>query len=137
MSAPSRAVARSRVTMDAGTASGVAANNLKKGDVLAAARFAGVQAAKSAAAMLPDTNPALLRSTSLDFLVNETSIDIEAVVVGLAGGGSGMEMPALSAAVVAALTIYDMCKSADRTMSIEKVSLVERSGDGFPDWSRT
>lgn len=118
-----RAVARSAITMLPETARMVAANEMKKGDVLGAARFAGVQAAKDAASYLPLLEPELVGRTSVSFEVGEGVIDITASVEGATRTGANLH--ALSAATVAALTIYDMCKSADRTMQIGPVALAE------------
>ena len=129
-----RAVVRSRITMGEQTVASVAANSMKKGDVLGTARYAGVQAAKDAASLLPLTTSIDVRSTSINFELGEEAIDLEVVVE--TAEGSGAEMPAFSAATAAALTIYDMCKSADRTMVIGPAQLVERSGDPSSPWRR-
>ncbi|MDH2904632.1 MAG: cyclic pyranopterin monophosphate synthase MoaC [Actinomycetota bacterium] len=119
-----RAVVRGRITMQEETVASVAANSLKKGDVLGTARYAGVQAAKEASSLLPLTTSIRVRSTSIEFLLGENTIDVEAVVECLDAHES--PMPAFSAATVAVLTIYDMCKSADHTMVIGPVELLER-----------
>ena len=129
-----RAVARGRIAMHEQTVSSVAANTMKKGDVLGAARFAGVQAAKGAASYLPLCVPVLVRSTTVAFELTGDAIEVEAVVEAVAFAGA--EMHALVAVTAAMLTIYDMCKSADRTMIIGPVALVERSGDPSTDWRR-
>ena len=103
------------------TARMVAANEMKKGDVLGAARFAGVQVTKDAASYLPLLDPELVAGTSLAFDVGQDFIAITASVEGATLLGANLY--ALSAATVAALTIYDMCKSADRTMQIGPVAL--------------
>ena len=118
-----RAVAHSAITMRPETARMVAANEMKKGDVLGAARFAGVQAAKDAASYLPLLEPELVGRTSVSFVVGEDVIEVTASVEGATRAGANLH--ALSAATVAALTIYDMCKSADRTMQIGPVALAE------------
>jgi len=127
-----RAVARSRITMLETTATSVADNTMKKGDVLGTARYAGVQAAKNAASLLPLCNPVLVRTTTVEFSLSDEAIEVEVVVESF--DSVGVEMQALSAATAAALTIYDMCKSADRTMTIGRVALIERSGDPSTDW---
>lgn len=127
-----RAVVRSRITMQEQTVSSVAANTLKKGDVLGTARFAGVQAAKNAASLLPLSTSTRVRSTTIEFDLGDDTIDVEAVVECFEA--TGVEMPAFSAATAAVLTIYDMCKSADHTMTIGPVQLVERSGNPSWDW---
>ena len=118
-----RAIAHSAITMRPETARMVAANEMKKGDVLGAARFAGVQAAKDAASYLPLLEPELVGRTSVTFDVGDDVIAITASVEGATLIGANLH--ALSAATVAALTIYDMCKSADRTMQIGPVALAE------------
>jgi cyclic pyranopterin phosphate synthase len=118
-----RAVVRSRITMEVQTVASVAANAMKKGDVLGTARYAGVQAAKDAASLLPLTTSLDVRSTLITFELGHDAIDLEVIVE--TGHGSGAQMSAFSAAAAAALTIYDMCKSADRTMVIGPARLVE------------
>ena len=120
-----RAVARSRISMRTETLTSVVAYSIKKGDVLGVARFAAVQAAKSSSSMLPLSSSTLIRSTSVEFTLGNDFIDIEVTVQGI---GVSVEMPAFSAAATGALSIYDMCKSADRTMTIGPVELVEVSG---------
>ena len=107
------------------TLTSVVAYSIKKGDVLGVARFAAVQAAKSSSSMLPLSSSTLIRSTSVEFTLGNDFIDIEVTVQGI---GVSVEMPAFSAAATGALSIYDMCKSADRTMTIGPVELVEVSG---------
>lgn len=123
---PRRAVVRSRVTMRPDTVAAVAAHSLKKGDVLATARFAGVHAAKGASSLLVDTPATDVRSVTVDFTLGGDAIDVEVAVE--VGGDVSAVMPAFSGATVAALTLYDMCKSADRTMVIGPVALVDPTG---------
>ena len=120
--------------MQATTGSSIAGNTIAKGDVLGAARFAGVQAAKNAASLLVLCDPVLVRSTVVEFSFVAGAIGIEVVVESV--DDVGVEMQAMCGASAAALTIYDMCKSADRTMTIGPVALVERSGDPLTDWRR-
>ena len=108
--------------MDAATTAAVAANAMNKGDVLATARVAGIQAAKHAAAMLPMSHPVLVGNVHVNFTIADTHIDVEASVDTV--DRTGVEMEALMAVTVAALTVYDMCKSADRTMTIEEVAFI-------------
>ena len=121
-----RAVARSVVTMEPSTAAAIADGDVKKGDVLAVARIAGIQAAKRTADIIPLCHPLLLSKVSVDLSVGESSVTIEAVVE--TTGPTGVEMEALHACTAAALTIYDMCKALDRAMVISEVLLVEKSG---------
>jgi cyclic pyranopterin monophosphate synthase len=129
-----RALARCRVTMLASTTEAVAANTLNKGDVLATARVAGIQAAKWAASLLPMAHPVLVGNVHINFTIADSHIDVEATVDTV--DRTGVEMEALTAVSVAALTIYDMCKSTDRTMSIDKVALWEKSGGRSGTWRR-
>lgn len=121
-----RAIARARVSMTAETASAVAQGAIKKGDVLAVARVAGIQAAKRSADLLPLCHPLLVGSVAINFEINDTSIDIEAQVETV--DRTGVEMEALTACSVAALTVYDMCKSMDRSMVIGEIALWEKTG---------
>ncbi|HUY43176.1 MAG TPA: cyclic pyranopterin monophosphate synthase MoaC [Acidimicrobiales bacterium] len=129
-----RALARCRVNMLAVTTASVAENSMNKGDVLATARVAGIQAAKQAAALLPMAHPVLVGSVYVNFTIGDTFIDVEASVDTV--DRTGVEMEALTACAVAALTIYDMCKSSDRTMSVESLALWEKSGGRSGTWRR-
>ena len=121
-----RAVARSVVKMEPSTAAAIADGDMKKGDVLAVARIAGIQAAKRTADIIPLCHPLLLSKVSVDLSVGESSVTIEAAVE--TTGPTGVEMEALHACTAAALTIYDMCKALDRAMVITDVMLMEKSG---------
>ncbi len=116
------------------TTAAVASNEVNKGDVLATARVAGIQAAKQAAALIPMAHPVLVGNVYVNFTIAETSIEIEASVDTI--DRTGVEMEALTAVMVAALTIYDMCKSIDRTMTVEGVALWEKSGGRSGSWRR-
>ena len=120
--------------MLASTTEAVAANTLNKGDVLATARVAGIQAAKRAVSLLPMAHPVLVGNVYVNFSIGDTFIEIEAGVDTI--DRTGVEMEALTAVTVAALTIYDMCKSADRTMTIEQIALWEKSGGRSGTWRR-
>ena len=122
------------MNMLAATTASVAANAMNKGDVLATARVAGMQAAKQAAALLPMSHPVLVGNVHVNFVIADTHIDVEASVDTV--DRTGVEMEALMAVTVAALTIYDMCKSTDRTMTIEEVALWEKSGGRSGTWRR-
>ena len=117
-----------RVRMQAETLAQVENNSLKKGDVLAVARIAGIQAAKKCADLIPLCHPLALSKVAVDFKINtaENSVDIFSLCK--LTGQTGVEMEALTAASVAALTIYDMCKAVDMGMVIEQVCLLEKSG---------
>ncbi|MCQ3806385.1 MAG: cyclic pyranopterin monophosphate synthase MoaC [Acidimicrobiaceae bacterium] len=121
-----RAIARGRVLMTAETASAVAQGAIKKGDVLAVARVAGIQAAKRCSDLVPLCHPLLVGAVTVDFEILDTSIVIESQVETV--DRTGVEMEALTACSVAALTVYDMCKSMDRSMVISEVALWEKTG---------
>jgi cyclic pyranopterin monophosphate synthase len=120
--------------MMASTTAEVAANTLNKGDVLATARVAGIQAAKRASSLLPMAHPVLVGNVYVNFTIGDTYIDIEAGVDTI--DRTGVEMEALTAVTVAALTVYDMCKSSDRAMTIEQIALWEKSGGRSGTWRR-
>jgi len=120
--------------MLASTTAAVAANTMNKGDVLATARVAGIQAAKRASTLLPMAHPVLVGNVYVNFNIADTYIELEAGVDTI--DRTGVEMEALTAVTVAALTIYDMCKSSDRTMVIEDVALWEKSGGRSGTWRR-
>ncbi len=108
------------------TASAVAQGAIKKGDVLAVARVAGIQAAKRTSDLLPLCHPLMVGAVTVNFEINDASIEVEAAVDTF--DRTGVEMEALTACSVAALTIYDMCKSMDRSMVIDAVTLWEKTG---------
>ena len=100
----------------------------KKGDVLAVARVAGIQAAKKCWELIPLCHPLMLSKVTIDLNPNEKDSTIEIIAVTKLVGKTGVEMEALTAASIAALTIYDMCKAVDRNMVIEAIRLEEKSG---------
>jgi cyclic pyranopterin phosphate synthase len=122
------ATARGRITMTTETLAMITEGRAKKGDVLAAARIAGIMAAKKTHELIPLCHPLLISGVSVDFTpdMKASSIEVEATVK--IEGKTGVEMEALTAVSVACLTIYDMCKSADRAMRIGDIRLVEKSG---------
>jgi cyclic pyranopterin phosphate synthase len=121
-----RALARGRVHMQPETASLVARGALAKGDVLSVARVAGIQASKRAADLIPLCHPLLIGAVLVNFRIEDTYIEVEAQVETV--DRTGVEMEALTACSIAALTIYDMCKSVDRTMVIGDIALWEKTG---------
>lgn len=121
-----RAIARGRVTMTTETASAVARGAISKGDVLSVARVAGIQAAKRTSDLVPLCHPLLIGAVNVNFEIGESHIDVEASVETV--GRTGVEMEALTACSVAALTIYDMCKSLDKGMVIDSIALWEKTG---------
>ena len=129
-----RAVARARVTMQEDTAQALADGTVAKGDVLAVARVAGIQAAKRTSELIPLCHPLMLSSVQVDLTPGPSWVDIEATAETV--DRTGVEMEALTACSVAALTIYDMCKARDRAMQVEALGLVEKSGGRSGDWHR-
>lgn len=100
----------------------------KKGDVLAVARIAGIQAAKKCSDLIPLCHPLMLTHVTVDFAIDDTQNRIRISATCGLDGKTGVEMEALTAASVAALTIYDMCKAVDKGMVIENICLMEKSG---------
>jgi cyclic pyranopterin phosphate synthase len=131
-----RAVARGFVRMGAEALEALESSRLAKGDALAVARVAGIQAAKRTADWIPLCHPLALTHVRVDLTPNRDrgGVLIEAEVHTI--GPTGVEMEALTAVSAAALTIYDMAKALDRGMSIEQVELVEKSGGRSGDWVR-
>lgn len=121
-----RAVARGRVYMQPDTTALVARGAIAKGDVLAVARVAGIQAAKRTPDLIPLCHPLLIGSVLVNFRIEDTFIEVEAHVDTI--DRTGVEMEALTACSIACLSIYDMCKSADRTMVIGDLTLWEKTG---------
>ncbi|MDA8365984.1 MAG: cyclic pyranopterin monophosphate synthase MoaC [Actinomycetota bacterium] len=130
-----RALARCRVTMLPETTAKVANNAITKGDVLATARVAGIQAAKRTADLVPMCHPLLVGSVHVDFTIGDDFVEVEAKVETV--DRTGVEMEAMTACAVAALTVYDMCKTIDRTMSVGDLKLWEKSGGSSGAWKRT
>jgi cyclic pyranopterin phosphate synthase len=121
-----RAIARGRVHMTPETASLVAQGAISKGDVLSVARVAGIQAAKRTSDLIPLCHPLMIGGVYVNFRIEDDFIEIEAQVETV--DRTGVEMEALTACSVAALTIYDMCKSSDRSMVIGDIALWEKTG---------
>jgi cyclic pyranopterin phosphate synthase len=112
--------------MSPATSAAIASSSLPKGDVIATARIAGIQAAKKTSDLIPLCHPLMLSAVTVNIAVGEGVVSIEAIVEST--GQTGVEMEALTACSVAALTIYDMCKSADKSMVIGELALWEKSG---------
>lgn len=130
-----RALARCRVRMRPETTVAIASNAINKGDVLGAARIAGIQAAKRTAELIPLCHPLLVGSVYVNFTIGDDQVEVEAQVEAV--DRTGVEMEALTACAVAALTVYDMCKSADRSMTIGDLCLWEKTGGRTGHWRRS
>ena len=128
------AVARGSVLLNAETYDLVEAGRMKKGDVLSVAQVAGIMAAKRNAELIPMCHPIALTGVDISFVLNKEDhiIDITAQV--RCKGETGVEMEALTAVSVAALTIYDMCKASQRDIVIENIRLLSKSGGKSGDY---
>ncbi|NOZ51063.1 MAG: cyclic pyranopterin monophosphate synthase MoaC [Chloroflexi bacterium] len=120
------AIATAHITMQPHTLAAIQAGDVKKGDVLGTARIAGIMAAKKTHELIPLCHPLLLTKIAVDFAYTETGVRITAMV--RCNGQTGVEMEALTAASVAALTIYDMAKALEKTMHIEDIHLLYKEG---------
>ncbi len=131
-----RAVARAPVRMRAGTAAVVAAGDAPKGDVLGVARIAGIQAAKRTGELIPLCHPLGLDHVDLDAVVDPVAGTVTITAEAGLEARTGVEMEAMTAAAVAALTVYDMVKGLDKGVAIEQVVLLEKSGGRSGTWRR-
>ncbi len=126
------AVARGRIRMSATALNAIRDGAVPKGDVLAAARIAGIMAAKKTAELIPLCHPLALDSVTLDFALTDAAV--EATATTTLTGKTGVEMEALTAVSVALLTLYDMAKALDKGMVIEDLRLIEKRGGKSGDW---
>ena len=122
------ATAKGRVTMQPETLAMIVAGSAKKGDVLGVARLAGIMGAKRTSDLIPLCHPLPIAAVTVDLTpdIAASAVEIEATV--RTTGQTGVEMEALTAASIAALTVYDMCKSVDRGMRIEAIRVVHKAG---------
>jgi cyclic pyranopterin phosphate synthase len=128
------AVARAQIRMKPETLSVILASELSKGDALATARIAAIQAAKKTSDLIPLCHPLPITKVSVELRADHALPGIVIEVTCKVRGQTGIEMEALTAASVAALTVYDMAKSIDRGMVIEQVMLIEKSGGKTGEW---
>jgi indole-3-glycerol phosphate synthase len=131
------AVAGARVVMRPQTLERIRAGDVAKGDVLAVARLAGIMAAKRTAELIPLCHPLALTSVELDLECVPERNAVEITATCRLRGRTGVEMEALTAASVAALTVYDMCKAVDRGMTVTDIKLLRKSGGRSGDWEAT
>jgi len=122
------AIAAATVRMGRDTFDRLVAGNVQKGDVLATARLAGIQAAKRTSELIPLCHPLQITSINIDFDLERTPGEVYIMATVWAIDRTGVEMEALTAVAGAALTVYDMCKSLDRGMTIDHVHLLEKNG---------
>jgi|TARA_Y100001001_G_C7971559_1_gene296106 cyclic pyranopterin phosphate synthase len=128
------AKAGARVVMQAETLELIVSGSHKKGDVLAVARIAGIQAAKKCSDLIPLCHPLMLSKVSVELTPNNKKCCIDIIATAKLNGKTGVEMEALTAASIAALTVYDMCKAVDRFMRIDNVQLIEKKGGKSGHW---
>lgn len=128
------AKAGARVVMQAETLELIVSGSHKKGDVLAVARIAGIQAAKKCSDLIPLCHPLMLSKVSVELTPNNEKCCIDIIATAKLNGKTGVEMEALTAASIAALTVYDMCKAVDRFMRIENIQLIEKKGGKSGHW---
>ncbi len=126
------AVAEGRISMSAEALEAIKAGAIKKGDVLATARIAGIMAAKRTSELIPLCHPLALSKVSVDFQYEEGGIHVKALA--RLSGQTGVEMEAMTAASVALLTLYDMAKALDKAMVISGVRLLSKSGGKSGEW---
>jgi cyclic pyranopterin phosphate synthase len=131
------AVAQAEVHMLPSTLQAIRAGNLPKGDVLAAARIAGIMGAKRTPDLIPLCHPLLLSKVAVAFELDDQRSCVVITATVRCQGQTGVEMEALTAASVAALTIYDMAKALEKTMTITNLRLLEKRGGKSGDWQRT
>jgi cyclic pyranopterin phosphate synthase len=130
------AVAQACVVMQPETLRLIVAGGHKKGDVFAVARIAGIQAAKRCSNLIPLCHPLLLTAVDVQFEVDSIASNVHITASCKLAGQTGVEMEALTAASIAALTIYDMCKGVDRGMVVTDVRLQEKRGGKSGVWLR-
>jgi len=122
------AVAKGRVKMQTTTFDRLKKGAMPKGDVLVVAQLAGIMAAKQTPHIIPLCHPVLIGDIKVEFSLDKDNSAVEITTTVKSIGKTGVEMEALTATAVAALTIYDMCKAADRSMRIEGIRLIKKSG---------
>ena len=122
------ATARVRAVMEAATLAMIQAGSAKKGDVLGVARLAGIMGAKRTADLIPLCHPLPITSVKVDLTTDATTSAVDIAATVRTTGQTGVEMEALTAASVAALTVYDMCKAVDRSMRIEGLRVTHKAG---------
>ena len=130
------ATATSCVRMQSATLDAIIGGEMPKGDVLAVARIAGIQAAKKCSELIPLCHPLPLSSVKVDLVPDAALPGVRIEATCKVTGQTGVEMEALTAVSVAALTLYDMCKAIDRGMSIEQTQLAHKAGGASGEWQR-
>jgi len=127
--------ASGRIVMQSATLRLITEGSAKKGDVLGVARIAGIQAAKQTSTLIPLCHPLALTKVELEFRISRREHAVTCIATAETLGRTGVEMEALTAASIALLTIYDMCKAVDRGMRIESLGLQEKRGGKSGLWT--
>lgn len=130
------ATARGAISMRPATLDLISENRTRKANVIETARIAGIMAAKKTSGLIPMCHPLCITHARVDFLLDASSSQVSITATVSVTGPTGVEMEALTAVCVAALTIYDMCKSHDREMTISEIRLTRKSGGRSGAWSR-
>ena len=131
-----RAIARATVAMSPQTAAAVAAGDAPKGEVLTTARLAGIAAAKRTGGLIPLCHPLALAYVDVDAQLDADAGTVTLTAEARTSGQTGVEMEAMTAAAVAALTVYDMVKGLEREVEITSVALLHKSGGRSGEWNR-
>ncbi len=131
-----RAVASGIIQMQADTLQRIISGEHKKGDVLSVARVAGVMASKKTADLIPLCHPLQLSHVDIELSINEKNQCVNCTVTVETSGKTGVEMEALTAVQITLLTIYDMCKAMDRSMTMSNITLQSKAGGKSGDWTR-
>lgn len=129
------ATAAGRVLVNAETFHLIRTGGMKKGDVLGTAQIAGIMGAKRTSDIIPMCHPILLKGVEVSFALNEAELAVEITATARCTGATGVEMEALTAVSVAALTVYDMCKAVQKDMVIDSVRLLKKSGGKSGDFA--
>ncbi|WP_343861961.1 cyclic pyranopterin monophosphate synthase MoaC [Aliiglaciecola litoralis] len=132
-----QAIAQGAVSVSSEVLVQIQKNQLIKGDVLSVARIAGIQAAKKCADLIPLCHPLLLTKVQIDFELDVIESQVSITCLCKLKGNTGIEMEALTGVSVAALTIFDMCKALDPSMTIHSIRVLEKKGGKTGDWQRT
>ena len=128
------AVAAGRIRVNQETFRLIVSGGMRKGDVLGTAQIAGIMGAKRTSDLIPMCHPILLRGVEVEFSLNEAELAVEITATARCTGATGVEMEALTAVSVAALTVYDMCKAVQKDMVIEGIHLLKKSGGKSGDY---
>ncbi len=132
-----RALAEGFISMQSETLQRIVEGEFKKGDVLGVARLAGIMAAKKTADLIPLCHPLQLDNVDIQLMVNQEDATVRCIAEVKTSGKTGVEMEALTAVQICLLTIYDMCKAMDRSMTMQGIGLLSKSGGKSGDWGKS